>query len=119
AMHGVEAAMRAREEFVSRFSKRAFAEVEDLPSIEDLGRTVNDIVKALGFAKSNSDVRRVAEQHGLRFVVESGSGQDQLTLTPDETREPLAAVLKDKLDGRSGDCYLKVGRKLARINPAP
>jgi tyrosyl-tRNA synthetase len=120
ALHGVDEAMRAREEFASRFSKRTFAEVEDLPSIDDVSRTVNDIVKALGFAKSNSDVRRVAEQQGLRLVVESGGGQqDQITLTPDEAREPLAGVLKDKLDGRSGACYLKVGRKLARIDAAP
>jgi tyrosyl-tRNA synthetase len=116
AIHGVDAAMKARDEFVARFSKRTFADVKDLPSVTDLGQTVNDIVKALGFAKSNGDVRRVAEQKGLRIVVESDAGQNQITLTADETREPLAAVLKNKADGRSGDYYLKVGRKLARIN---
>ncbi len=118
AIHGVEAAMRAREEFVSRFSTRTFAEVVDLPSIDDLGQAVNDLVKALGFAKSNGEVRRVAEQNGLRIVIESGAGQDQIPLTADEAREPLAAVLKTRLDGRSGDVYLKGGRKLARINAA-
>lgn len=118
AIHGVEAAMSARDEFVSRFSTRTFAEVPDLPSIDDLGQTVNDLVKTLGFAKSNGDVRRVAEQNGLRIVIESDAGQDQIPLTADEAREPLAAVLKSKLDGRSGDAYLKVGRKLARINAA-
>jgi tyrosyl-tRNA synthetase len=118
AIHGVAAAMSARDEFVSRFSTRTFAEVQDLPSIDDLGQTVNDLVKALGFAKSNGDVRRVAEQNGLRIVIESDAGQDQIPLSADEAREPLAAVLKSKLDGRSGDAYLKVGRKLARINAA-
>jgi tyrosyl-tRNA synthetase len=63
-------------------------------------------------------VRRVAEQNGLRIVIESDAGQDQIPLSADEAREPLAAVLKSKLDGRSGDAYLKVGRKLARINAA-
>lgn len=116
AIHGVEAAMSARDEFVSRFSSRTFADVQDLPSIDDLGQTIDDLVKALGFAKSNSEVRRIAEQNGLRIVVESQAGQDQIPLTADEAREPLAAVLKSKLDGRSGDAYLKVGRKLARIN---
>ncbi|MGH3784730.1 MAG: tyrosine--tRNA ligase, partial [Pseudonocardiaceae bacterium] len=116
AIHGVDAAMKARDEFVARFSTRTFADVEDLPSIADLGQTVNDTVKALGFAKSNGDVRRVAEQNGLRIVVESDAGQNQITLTADDAREPLASVLKNKVDGRSGDYFLKVGRKLARIH---
>jgi tyrosyl-tRNA synthetase len=49
-------------------------------------------------------------------VIESDAGQNQITLTADEAREPLAAVLKDKVNGGSGARYLKVGRKLARIN---
>ena len=118
AIHGVDAAMKAREEFVARFSKRAFGEVEDLPTVADLGQSVIDAVKALGFAKSNGDVRRIAQQNGLRLVVESDTGQEQITLTGDEAREPLAAVLKDKLDGPAGDYYLKVGRKLARLPTA-
>lgn len=115
AIHGVDAAMKAREEFVARFSKRAFGEVEDLPAIADLSQPVTEVVKALGFAKSNGDVRRVAQQNGLRLVVESEGGQEQVTLSADETREPLATLVKDKLDGQIGDFYLKVGRKLARI----
>jgi tyrosyl-tRNA synthetase len=118
AIHGVDAAMKAREEFLALFSKRTFGEVEDLPTIGDLGQSVIDAVKSLGFAKSNGDVRRVAEQNGLRLVVESEGGQEQVALTADEAREPLAAVIKDKLDGQSGDLYLKVGRKLARITLA-
>ncbi|MGQ0774711.1 MAG: tyrosine--tRNA ligase [Pseudonocardiales bacterium] len=115
AVHGVDAAMTAREEFVARFSRRTFSEVQDLPMITDLSQPVTEVVKALGFARSNGDVRRVAEQNGLRLVVESESNQEQVTLSADETREPLAAVVKDKLDGQTGDFYLKVGRKLARI----
>ncbi|MDQ3152171.1 MAG: tyrosine--tRNA ligase [Actinomycetota bacterium] len=117
AIHGVDAAMKAREEFGARFSERTFAEIEDLPTVTDLGRSVTEVVKALGFARSNGDVRRVAQQNGLRLVVESEDGQDQVTLTADEAREPLAAVLKDKLNGQTGAFYLKVGRKLARIDP--
>jgi tyrosyl-tRNA synthetase len=116
AIHGVDAAMKAREEFVARFSKRTFGEVEDLPTIADLSQPVTEVVKALGFAKSNGDVRRVAQQNGLRLVVESEGGQEQVTLSADETREPLATLVKDKLDGQTGDFYLKVGRKLARIS---
>lgn len=101
--------------FVARFSKRTFGEVEDLPTITDLGQTVTEVVKGLGFATSNGEVRRVAQQNGLRLVVESEDGHEQVTLTPDDARELLSAVIKDKLNDQSGDFYLKVGRKLARI----
>lgn len=115
AIHGVDAAMKAREEFVARFSKRTFSQVEDLPTIADLSQPVTEVVKALGFAKSNGDVRRVAQQNGLRLMVESEGRQEQVTLSADETREPLTTLVKKKFDGQSGDFYLKVGRKLARI----
>ncbi|WP_418153215.1 tyrosine--tRNA ligase [Actinoalloteichus caeruleus] len=115
AVHGVDAAMKAREEFVARFSKRTFGEVENLPTIAGLGQPVTEIVKSLGFAKSNGEVRRVAQQNGLRLVVESEGDQEQVMLSPDETREQLATLVRDKLDGSTGVFYLKVGRKLARI----
>lgn len=118
AIHGVDAAMKAREEFVTRFSKRAFGEVEDLPTIADLSQPVTEVVKALGFAKSNGDVRRIAQQNGLRLVIEREDNQDQVTLSDDDAREPLAAVVKNKLDDQIGELYLKVGRKLARIPTA-
>ena len=117
ALHGVDAAMKAREDFDAQFSRRSFAEVDDLPAVTDLGRSIVEVVKSLGFAASNSDVRRVAEQKGLRLVVEpaGGAGQEQFVLGPDDIREPLAAALESKLNGLSGRLYLRVGRKLARI----
>ncbi|MGI8815751.1 MAG: tyrosine--tRNA ligase [Pseudonocardia sp.] len=118
AIHGVDAAMQAREQFLARFSKLTFAQAGDLPTVCNLGQSVSDAVKALGFAKSNGEVRRVAEQNGLRLVVESEGGQEQVLLTPDEAREPLETVIKDKLNELSGDYYLKFGRKLARITAA-
>src|SRR5262249_44647305 len=102
AIHGLDGAMKAREEFVARFSKRTFGEVEDLPTITDLDQPVTEVVKALGFAKSNGDVRRVAEQNGLRLVVEREGDQKQVTLSADDAREPLAAAVKDKLSGEIG-----------------
>ena len=62
-------------------------------------------------------MRRVAEQKGLRLVVEpaNGAAQEQVPLAPDEVREPLTDVLKSKFNGLTGDYYLKVGRRLARI----
>ena len=77
ALHGVDAAMKAREDFDAHFSRRSFADVEDLPTVSDLSRPVVEVVKSLGFASSNSEVRRVAEQKGLRLVVEAGDGAGQ------------------------------------------
>jgi tyrosyl-tRNA synthetase len=116
AIHGVDAAMKAREEFVAQFSRRAFGAIEDLPEIADLDRPITEVVRELGFAKSNGDIRRVAQQNGLRLVGETADGQQQVTLSADDIRETLAAVLTQRLDGPVGERYLKVGRKLARIN---
>jgi tyrosyl-tRNA synthetase len=115
ALHGVDAAMAARAEFVARFSKRTFGDIDDMPTVDDLTPSITDIIKALGFAKSNSDVRRVAEQNGLRLVIESDGGQDQVTLTVDDIRTSLATLVQDKLAERVGIVYLKVGRKIARL----
>jgi tyrosyl-tRNA synthetase len=81
----------------------------------DLSQPVAEVVKALGFARSHGDVRRVAQQKGLRLVTGSDGGEEHVILNAEETREPLAVVVRDKLDGPGGDCYLKVGRRLARI----
>jgi tyrosyl-tRNA synthetase len=117
ALHGVDAAMQAREDFDAHFSRRSFADVEDLANVNDLSQPVVEAVKSLGFAASNSEVRRVAEQKGLRLVVEpsDGVGQEQFVLGPDDIREPLSALLQSKLNGVPGRVYLRVGRKLARI----
>jgi tyrosyl-tRNA synthetase len=117
ALHGVEPAMRAREEFEAHFSRRSFGELDDLPLIVDLCQPVTEVVKGLGFANSNSEVRRLAEQKGLRLVVEAadGTGQEQFPIEPDEIRELLSVVLGGKQVGGPGDYYMKVGRKLARI----
>lgn len=115
ALHGVEPAMVARAEFAARFSRRSFTDVAELPTVTDTAQPVVEVVKALGFAASNGDVRRVAQQNGLRLVVESGSEQRQIPLGVDDLRQPLAAVVKDRADGQAGELFLKVGRKLARI----
>jgi tyrosyl-tRNA synthetase len=118
ALHGVDAAMEARSEFAAQFSRRDYSDMHDLPVVADLSRTVAEVVKSLGFAASNGEVRRVAEQKGLRLVVETapGAGQEQVPLTADDVRQPLADVVKSKFNGLSGDYYLRVGRRLARLN---
>jgi tyrosyl-tRNA synthetase len=118
ARHGVDAAMAARDEFAAHFSRRDYAGMHELPLVADCSQPVVEIVRALGFAASNGEVRRVAEQKGLRLVVEPAGGgpQEQATLTAEEVREPLADVMKSRFNGAGGDYYLKVGRRLARIN---
>ena len=77
ALHGVDAAMKAREEFAAHFSRHSYAEVEDLPIVGDSSQPVVEVVKSLGFASSNGEVRRVAEQNGLRLVLERADGAPQ------------------------------------------
>jgi len=117
ALHGVDAAMKAREEFAAQFSRHSYANVLDVPTVEDLSQPIVEVVRSLGFASSNGEVRRIAEQNGLRLVVEPANGGPQLqaTLKPEDLREPLADLMEAKLDGMAGDWYLRVGRKLARI----
>jgi tyrosyl-tRNA synthetase len=117
AVHGVDAAMKAREEFVAQFAQRRFRELDDLPTITDLTQSVVQVVKDVGFAKSNNDVRRLAEQGALRLVVESAEGQQQLPLSVDDVFKPLGEVANHAAGGSDG-YFLKVGRKLARIEPA-
>jgi tyrosyl-tRNA synthetase len=116
AIRGVDAAMAARESFAAQFSRRSFGELDDLPRVGELDRPITEVVRELGFAKSNGDVRRVAQQNGLRLVVEAEDGQQQIQLGVDDIRETLASVLKQRLGEDVGECYLKVGRKLARIS---
>ncbi|HUC16032.1 MAG TPA: hypothetical protein VMS00_16405, partial [Acidimicrobiales bacterium] len=117
ALHGVDAAMKAREEFAAHFSRHSYAEVEDVPNVGDLSQPVVEVVRSLGFASSNGEVRRIADQNGLRLVLEPANGapQSQVTLRPEDLRETLAALIEAKLHGLAGDYYLRVGRKLARI----
>lgn len=112
AIHGVDAAMRARADFSARFSKRSFHEVSDLPSAPAGDATLAETVRSLGFAKSNGEVRRLAEQKGIRIVVEQDDAQTEFPLTAEEIHESLAALV----ESHSGDLYLKVGRRLARLS---
>jgi tyrosyl-tRNA synthetase len=117
ALHGVEAAMRARDDFAAQFSRSSYSELGEIPVVEDASRTVAEVVKELGFASSNGEVRRLAEQRGLRLVHEpaGGGAQQQAVLGPDDIREHLSCVLAARLARGPGTHYLKVGRKLARV----
>ncbi len=116
ALHGVDAAMKARQTFVDRFSKRRYAGL-DLPTVTLLEamQPLVEVVRRLGFAPSNKEVRRVAEQGGLRLVVESGDDQEEVELGPDDLLIPLLTTVQLRLGGMTGTAYLRFGRKLARL----
>lgn len=120
ALHGVEAAMKAREDFAAQFSRSSYSEIEDLPVVLDESLPVTEVVKQLGFAASNGEVRRLAEQKAVRLVLEptGGGSQQQVAVSSEEVRQPLSEVLVAKLDAEAGERYLRVGRKLARLAPA-
>jgi tyrosyl-tRNA synthetase len=67
------------------------------------------ISRELGFQPSFKAAVRVAQQGGLRLVVERDGEQDQTPLGEDALRRPLAEVAPQP------GAYLKVGRKVARI----
>lgn len=118
ALHGLPAATAAREHFAARFSRHSFGEVEDLPIITDLGLSTVEAARALGFAKSNGDVRRIAAAGGVRLVGEAGGAQEQFSLSVTDALAPLGQMLAKHFDGSSDAYYLKVGRKLALIAPS-
>lgn len=109
AVHGVDAAMGAWADFSAQFSRRSFGGLE-LPIVFGSAGSVVEAVRSLGWASSNGEVRRLAGQGAVRLVCEGGGDQTQRQLSPTEVLGPLGEFR------RSGDCcYLKVGRKLARI----
>ncbi len=122
AIHGLDSAASARREFTARFSKRSFGDVENLPSValdrcgdEMLGKV---IVEVLGFTPSFSAARRVAQQNGLRLILEDNAGQQSRTLTDEALRLPVHAVVSElHADAEDAQMYLKVGRKIARVLP--
>jgi len=115
AIHGVPAAMAAREAFFARFSRRSFGDIESMPEVSDASSPVNAVVRELGFAGSMGEVRRLTEGKGVRIVLEEGDGQEQAVVEVDELRLPLSEVVRERFGGRAGSYYLKVGRKLGRI----
>jgi tyrosyl-tRNA synthetase len=133
ALHDVEAAMRARAAFRDQFAQPTYARL-DLPVVEASwgAKTVAEVVRELGFAPSNREVRRLAEQGGLRLVREPAAGagagenaaggvaavQEQFELAAEEVFAPFADALGSRRGGReTGEWYLKIGRKLARVEP--
>jgi tyrosyl-tRNA synthetase len=124
ALYEVETAMAARAGFVAQFSKKAFGEVESLPTVDASqhgGETVTTVLtKVLEFTPSASAARRIAKQNGLRLVVETEGGQKAVVLPEAAAIRPLAEVVartlaEEGLSAGSGSIYLKAGRKVAEL----
>ena len=131
ALHGVDAAMAARRAFTAQFSARTFGDVESMPFVllAEHGTAVIGAVlsQTLGFAPSVSAVRRLAKQNGLRFVVEDDRGQRSTVIDEGGVLRPLGELADEVLQQagvdeagiKAEDCrlYLKVGRRVARVQP--
>lgn len=143
ALHGLEAATKARAGFAAQFSKKTFGDVGQLPVVdagEHGGEGIAAILaRVLEFAPSASAARRIAKQNGLRLIVEprpeseksaggevagaeaaggeAAGGQRALVLPEADALRPLGEVVPEKLAeaGLSGTVYLKAGRKVAEI----
>ncbi|MGV1768049.1 tyrosine--tRNA ligase [Rhizobium rhizogenes] len=118
AIHGLEAAMSARDEFAAKFSRRTYGEIENLPYIADIEQSVLDVIKVLQFAKSNSDVRRLAEQQGVKILFVLDEQQEHVSISPAEIWNSIGDIVRRNVNAtvRGMQVYLKVGRKLARVD---
>lgn len=121
AIHGVKAAMAAREAFNAQFSRHSFGELDELPEVvlDALAdETVAQLLTgALEFTPSLSAARRLAKQNGLRVVIEVAGEQETVQLDEAAATSPARVTLAGIIEGRDpgAEFYLKAGRKLARI----
>ncbi|MFF7034814.1 tyrosine--tRNA ligase [[Kitasatospora] papulosa] len=120
ALHGPDVAAAARAEFTARFSKRSFGDTQNLPVVslkehseDTLGALIS---RTLDFAPSISAVRRVAQQKGLRLIREADGEQQTTQLTEASVQQALGAVVSEVGAFEGVELYLKVGRKVARID---
>jgi len=123
AIHGVKAAMAARDAFTAHFSRRTFQDIDSLPTVafaEHADAPVARILtELLEFTPSLSAARRMAKQNGLRLVIETTDGaQDSVVLDEAQVTGTLGDLHGSAIAGRAGEgdrVFLKAGRRLARI----
>src|SRR5579859_4269277 len=119
-VHGLDAAAVSRAGFKAQFSQKRFSDTPDLPTVlrtEHTDTSIGELfVKVTGQVPSMNQVRRVASGGGLRLVIESvDGGQEVANLSESDVNTTLAAVLAkhaglaEQPDARS---FLKCGRFL-------
>ncbi|GAB3210549.1 hypothetical protein ACQEU5_13910 [Marinactinospora thermotolerans] len=101
-------------------STRSFGDARNLPAAS-LGEHAEDtpgtlISHTLGSAPSISAVRRVARQNGLRLIRDSADGRRVTPLAEGTVQRTFGAVVGEAGVAEGSDLYLKVGRKVARID---
>jgi len=120
ALHGTARAMAARRAFDAQFSKGRFSLLEHLPVVADLDHTLAGVLQQLSFVSSNSEAGRLARQRGLRLVVEeSEDRQHEVVLGPESIHVPLAELVAALQAPRDAAVFLKLGRRVARVDASP
>jgi tyrosyl-tRNA synthetase len=123
---GPAAVAGARADFEKQFSQRRFSEVENLPRVEitkvaDLS-VAEILANVAELVPSRGQVRRVAQQGGLRLVWEpAGGAQEAVKLTEADTLASLADLAATHADwfaqAGSEGLFLKCGRALLQLQP--
>ena len=70
------------------------------------------ITQELAFTPSLNAAKRIAQQNGLRLVIETETGQQIVQLTDEALYKSLRDVAAAAPQGR---LYLRVGRKISEI----
>lgn len=123
---GPAAVAGARADFEKQFSQRRFSEVENLPRVEitkvaDLS-VAEILANVAELVPSRGQVRRVAQQGGLRLVWEpAGGAQEAVKLTEADTLASLSELAAAHADwfaqAGSEGLFLKCGRALLQLQP--
>ncbi|WP_442812002.1 hypothetical protein [Streptomyces sp. NBC_01803] len=114
--------MAARAGFSAQSSRKSFTDVTTLPEVDLAEHGAEGIAtvltKVLAFTPSASAARRLAEQNGLRLVLETGGEQTSAVLPEADALRPLGDVVAEHLaatDRTPEGIHVKAGRKLALV----
>ncbi|MFD7639165.1 tyrosine--tRNA ligase [Kitasatospora sp. NPDC059795] len=123
AVHGVPAALAARDAFRARFSQRRFSDAGPLPAVDaarhGAATAAELLAKVTAELPSLNQVRRVAEAGGLKLVVEHTDGrQHTVPLSRADADERLLVLLGTHELARASAqrrVFLRCGRKVLEL----
>lgn len=120
ALHDKTAAMEARREFKLRFSRRRYADLTDIPVVDQSEQAETPLsvllTDVLEFTVSKGEVRRTAKGGGVKIIWESAEGQQTEKVSVNHVDDSLTTTLAAHpadIPGSVG--YVRMGRQLARI----